>query len=147
MIVALDHIAIAVPDLEKAIERLSRDFGLKCSGREDVVLAETSTAKFPLKGTQIELVHPLEGRGPIAKYLAKGRQGLHHLCFRTDDIVADRARLSQRGYRFLTESIQTGSGGTQVIFIDPKCCDGVLVELCQEEDSAECHRDATSNAK
>lgn len=137
MIIALDHIAIAVPDLEKSIERLSRDFGLACSAREDVVAAETSTAKFPLVGTQIELVHPLDGKGPIAKYLSKGKQGLHHLCFRSDDIVADYARLSQRGYRFLTDSIQTGSGGTQVIFIDPKCCDGVLVELCQVNDGSE----------
>lgn len=137
MIVALDHVAIAVQDLEGAIKRLSHDFGLTCSEREDVLAADTSTAKFPLAGTQIELVHPLNGKGAIAKYLSKGKQGLHHLCFRSDNIVADHQRLTQLGYRFLTDSVQPGSGGTKVIFIDPKCCDGVLVELCQSEDGSE----------
>ena len=135
MIIALDHVAIAVPDLERAIERLIRDFGLTCCGREDVEAAATSTAKFSLAGTQIELIHPLGGQGPVAKFLAKGKQGLHHLCFRTDDIVADHARLQQCGYRFLTDSIQAGSDGSKVIFVDPACFDGVLLELCQVEDN------------
>ena len=71
MIVALDHIAIAVPDLEKAIKRFMDDFGLPYKGSEDVESAKTSTAFFPLPETSIELVHPLNGEGPIQKYLEK----------------------------------------------------------------------------
>ena len=89
MITALDHIAIAVPDLEKAVARFLEDFGLKYEGQEDVEAAKTSTAFFPLPETSIELVHPLRGEGPIAKYLEKKGGGLHHLCFRSDDNDAD----------------------------------------------------------
>ena len=71
MITGLDHIAIAVPDLDKAIERFMNDFGLTFDHKEDVVSAKTSTAFFPLAKTSIELVHPLNGEGPIQKYIEK----------------------------------------------------------------------------
>lgn len=131
MIVALDHIAIAVPDLEKAIKRFLGDFGLQYKGTEDVEAAQTSTAFFPLPETSIELVHPLDGQGPIAKYLEKKGGGLHHLCFRSDDIDADVARLKEKGYQFLSDAPTPGAHGCKVIFIHPKSCDGVLIELSQ----------------
>ena len=131
MIVALDHIAIAVPDLEKSIKRFMEDFGLEYKGREDVAAAKTSTAFFPLPETSIELVHPLNGEGPIATYLEKKGGGLHHLCFRTDDIEADVARLKEKGYQFLSEAPTMGAHNCKVIFIHPKSCDGVLIELSQ----------------
>lgn len=131
MIVALDHIAIAVPDLEKSIERFMNDFGLPYKGREDVSAAKTSTAFFPLPATSIELVHPLNGQGPIAGYLEKKGGGLHHLCFRTDDIEADVAHLKQKGYQFLSDAPSPGAHNSLVIFIHPKSCDGVLIELSQ----------------
>ncbi len=131
MIVALDHIAIAVPDLEKAIKRFMDDFGLAYKGREDVEAAKTSTAFFPLPETSIELVHPLNGEGPIAGYLEKKGGGLHHLCFRSDDIEADVARLKDKGYQFLSEVPSIGAHDCKVIFIHPKSCDGVLIELNQ----------------
>lgn len=131
MITALDHIAIAVPDLEKAIKRFAEDFGLELSGTEDVEAAKTSTAFFPLPPTSIELVHPLNGAGPIAKFLEKRPGGLHHLCFRSDDIDADVARLKELGYEFLGDEPAQGAHGSRVIFIHPRSCDGVLVELNQ----------------
>ncbi len=131
MITGLDHIAIAVPDLAKAIQRFAEDFGLNFAGNEDVLEAKTSTAFFPLDKTSIELVHPFNGQGPIAKYLEKRGGGLHHLCFRSDDLDADIARLREKGYQFLSEAPQLGAHGCQVIFIHPKSCDGVLIELNQ----------------
>ena len=131
MIVALDHIAIAVPDFEKAIKRLMEDFGLPFKGTEDVESAKTSTAFFPLPETSIELVHPLRGEGPIVGYLEKRGGGLHHLCFRSDDLESDVARLKEKGYKFLSEAPYPGAHGCQVIFIHPKSCDGVLIELNQ----------------
>lgn len=135
MIVSLDHIAIAVPDLAKAIERFSKDFNLNFSGKEDVEAAQTSTAFFPLPPTSIELVHPLEGRGPIAKYLEKRGGGIHHLCFRSDNLDEDVSRLRAKGYRFLSEEPQSGAHGCRVIFIHPKSCDGVLIELNEPAES------------
>lgn len=131
MIIALDHIAIAVPDLERAIRRFLDDFGIRYEGTEEVEAAKTTTAFFPIDGTSIELVHPLRGEGPIAKYLDKRGGGMHHISFRTDAIDADVARLKEKGYQFLSDTPQPGAHGSRVIFIHPKSCDGVLIELTQ----------------
>jgi methylmalonyl-CoA/ethylmalonyl-CoA epimerase len=131
MIVALDHIAIAVPNFEKAIKRFMEDFGLTFEGTEDVESAQTSTAFFPLPPTSIELVHPLRGEGPIAKFLEKKGGGIHHLCFRSDDIEADVAHLRAKGYQFLSDAPTPGAHNCKVIFIHPKSCDGVLIEINQ----------------
>ena len=131
MITRLDHVAIAVPDIEAAISRFAEDMGLDLQGREDVQAASTSTAFFPIPGTRLELVHPLEGRGPIATFLQKKGGGLHHLCFETDDIDGDMQRLRELGYRFLSDAPRPGAHGTRVVFIHPKDFDGVLIELAQ----------------
>lgn len=134
MIVALDHIAIAVPDFEKAIKRFMEDFGLPFEGTEAVESAKTMTAFFPLPPTSIELVHPLNGEGPIAKYIEKKGGGLHHLCFRSDNIDEDVARLKAKGYQFLSDAPSPGAHGCRVIFIHPKSSDGILIELSQPGD-------------
>lgn len=131
MITALDHIAIAVPDLDAAIRRFMEDFGLNFDGTEAVAAAKTETAFFPLPPTSIELVHPLNGEGPIATYLEKRGGGIHHLCFRSDNILEDIERLKAKGYQFLADAPSPGAHGSQVIFIHPKSCDGVLIEINQ----------------
>jgi len=131
MITGLDHIAIAVPDLEGAIKRFFEDFGLQYDGNEIVEAAQTTTAFFSLPETHIELVHPLDGGGPIATFLEKRGGGLHHLCFRTDDIDADVARLREKGYQFIGDAPTPGAHGARVSFLHPKSCDGVLIELSQ----------------
>lgn len=131
MITRLDHIAIAVPDLEEALRRFCEDLQLDLAGQEDVVAAKTKTAFLPVPATRLELVHPLNGEGPIQKYLDKRGGGLHHLCFETDDIEADMQRLTDKGYRFLSEQPQPGAHGTRVAFIHPKSCGGVLIELAE----------------
>jgi len=131
MLTRLDHVAIAVPDLEGSIRRFAEDLGLSLEGREDVEAASTATAFFPISGTRIELVHPLRGQGPIAKFLETKGAGLHHLCFETDDILSDMARLKAKGYRFLSETPNPGAHGTKVAFLHPKGTDGVLIELSE----------------
>ncbi|MCX2976513.1 methylmalonyl-CoA epimerase [Candidatus Marimicrobium litorale] len=131
MITALDHIAIAVPDLEKAIARFCEDFGLDLGGTEDVVEAKTKAAFIPLPPTNIELIHPLDNEGPVKTFLEKKGGGLHHLCFRSDDIEADVQRLREKGYQFLSEKPSRGAHDSMVIFIHPKSCDGVLIEINQ----------------
>ena len=131
MITALDHIAIAVPDLGAAVARFLEDFGLQYDGDEVVEAEKTATAFFSVPATHIELVHPVAGSGPIATYLEKRGGGLHHLCFRTDDIDADVERLRGKGYQFIGDHPSPGAHGARVIFIHPKSCDGVLIELSQ----------------
>ena len=131
MIRRLDHIAIAVSDFEKAIQRFLEDFGISLEGTEDVIAAKTKTAFFPIEGTKIELIHPLSPDSPVQKHLEKRGEGLHHICFETDDIVGDMEMLTQKGYRFLSSSPQKGAHGSQVAFIHPKSAGGVLIELAQ----------------
>ena len=129
MIVALDHIAIAVPDLQRAIDRFLGDFGLTFEGTENVEAAKTTTAFFLIDGTSIELVHPLDGQGPLVQHLEKRGPGIHHLCFRSDSLDEDVVNLKSKGYQFLSDEPSIGAHNTRVIFIHPKSCDGVLIEL------------------
>lgn len=133
MIRRLDHIAVAVSDLDAAVRRFAEDLGLAYEGREDVPAAQTATAFLPVEGTRIELVHPLDGQGPIQKFLADrgGKGGLHHLCFETDDIEGDAARLRAKGYVFLSEGPRPGAHGTRTLFLHPRGFDGVLIELAE----------------
>jgi len=132
LILSLDHIAIAVPDLDEAVQRFCTDLGLTFDHSEDVVPAKTRTAFVPVQGpTAIELVTPLNGEGPIATSLEKRGPGLHHLCFRTDDIEADMARLKEKGWRFTTDAPTPGAHGTRVAFIHPRSTGGVLLELAE----------------
>jgi methylmalonyl-CoA/ethylmalonyl-CoA epimerase len=132
MIVALDHIAIAVPEMEAAIRRFAEDFGLTLSGTETVPTEQTDTAFFPLPGTRIELICPtVPGEGNVARALETRGPGIHHLCFRTDDIEADMARLKEKGYRLLSDEPRPGAHGTRVVFIHPRSTGGVLIELAE----------------
>ena len=119
------------PDLKKAIARFAEDFGISLKGMEDVEDAKTTTAFFPISGTQIELVHPLNGEGPVQTYLDRKGGGLHHICFKTDDVAADMKRLQEKGYIFLSEEPTPGAHDTKVAFIHPKSTDGVLIELAE----------------
>jgi len=131
MIVGLDHIAIAVTDIEVAIRRFVEDFGLTLEGTEDVISAQTKTAFLPIKGTRIELIHPIDGQGAVQKFLDKRGGGMHHLCFETDDIIADMRKLKRLGYHILSDSPQPGAHDSKVVFVHPKSTGGVLIELVE----------------
>ena len=136
MILRLDHVAIAVSDLDAAIRRFSEDLGIPLAGTEDVPTEKTSTAFLPVPGTRIELVHPMNGEGPIAGFLEKRGPGLHHLCFATDDLDGAITRLRAKGYVFLSDAPKPGAHGTRVIFLHPKSFGGVLVELAEHPHDA-----------
>jgi methylmalonyl-CoA/ethylmalonyl-CoA epimerase len=118
------------------VARFLGDFGLQYDGDEVVEAEKTATAFFSVPATHIELVAPLAGTGPIASYLEKRGGGLHHLCFRTDDIDADVVRLRDKGYQFIGDNPSPGAHGARVIFIHPKSCGGVLIELSQPAEGA-----------
>lgn len=131
-ILSLDHVAIAVPELGDAVRRFVDELGLTHAGSEDVPSAETRTAFLPVPGpTAIELVTPLDGRGPLVRHLDQRGPGLHHLCFRTDDLDGDVARLKDRGWRFTTDAPFAGAHGCRVMFVHPKSAGGVLIELSE----------------
>jgi methylmalonyl-CoA/ethylmalonyl-CoA epimerase len=131
MIVSLDHIAIAVASLEKSIARFTQDLGLVCEGTCKVECQSVNIAMFAMPNTKIELLESASSESPIAKFVKKRGGGIHHLCFRSDDLDDDVSRLKTRGYQFLTEQPFSGANGNRVIFIHPDSFDGVLVELSE----------------
>ena len=137
MITGIDHIAIAVSDLEKAILQFTQDLGLSLEGQDTVAQAQTETAFLSQVHTRLELVHPLNQTGPIEKFLQKrgGKGGLHHICFRSDNLVEDIQKLKSKNYEFIQDTPSTGAHNTQVVWIHPKSCDGLLIELAQHTTS------------
>jgi len=133
MIISLNHVALAVSDLEKAVSRFKNDIGLAFSDTEVLPHINTQTSFFPINGDTInlELIHPLNEKGPVHDYLKKKGPGLHHICFETDNIQEEIERLKSKNYQFTTKGPIVGAHGSKAIFIHPKCCDGVLIEICQ----------------
>ena len=135
MILNLDHIAIAVPELDAAIRQFSEDLGLVLESVEDVPSASTRTAFFPVsdpvRATRVELVSPLGGDGPLVDHLDRRGPGLHHLCFRTDALEQDMRRLKEKGYQFTSTEPMEGAHGTKVAFLHPRSTGGVLIELAE----------------
>lgn len=126
----LNHVAIAVPDLEKARTLYQDVLGAQVS--ETVPLPEHGvyTVFVELGNTKLELLHPLGTDSPIAGFLRKNKTGgMHHICIEVDDIKAAIATLKERNVRILSEEPKIGAHGKPVIFLHPKDCDGVLVEF------------------
>uniref|UniRef100_A0A8C8RP87 Methylmalonyl-CoA epimerase, mitochondrial n=1 Tax=Pelusios castaneus TaxID=367368 RepID=A0A8C8RP87_9SAUR len=128
----LNHIAIAVPDLEKAQSFYKNVLGAQVS--ETVPLPEHGvyTIFVELGNTKLELLYPLGEKSPIAGFLQKNKAGgMHHVCIEVDDIKAAMAELKRKKIRILSEEPKIGAHGKPVIFLHPKDCDGVLIELEQ----------------
>lgn len=106
--------------------------GLELSGEETVAEQKVRVAFLPVEGSRIELLEPTAPDSPIAGFLEKRGEGLHHLCFRVDDIVAAMARLRAQGLALLSAEPQTGAHGARVCFIHPKSTGGVLIELWED---------------
>ncbi|XP_054858638.1 methylmalonyl-CoA epimerase, mitochondrial [Eublepharis macularius] len=126
----LNHVAIAVPDLEKAKSLYKEVLGAPVS--ETVPLPEHGvyTVFVELGNTKLELLHPLGDKSPVASFLQKNKAGgLHHVCIEVDNIAAAIADLKKKQIRVLSEEAQIGAHGKPVIFLHPKDCGGVLVEL------------------
>ncbi|XP_009984562.1 PREDICTED: methylmalonyl-CoA epimerase, mitochondrial, partial [Tauraco erythrolophus] len=128
----LNHVAIAVPDLEKAQSLYKDVLGAQVS--ETVALPEHGvyTVFVELGNTKLELLHPLGEKSPIASFLQKNKTGgMHHICIEVDDIKAAMTELKKKKIRILSEEPKIGAHGKPVIFLHPKDCHGVLVELEQ----------------
>ena len=140
MIDRIDHIGIAVKDLAAAREFCERVLGVVCEGEEVVAEQGVRVAFFRLGEVRVELLSPLDGDGPVARFLARRGEGVHHLALRSDAIEEDLDRAAAAGCRLLQDEPRAGAGGKRIAFLHPASCLGVLMELCQEErDSAADH--------
>ena len=127
----VDHIGIAVNDLKKSIPLYERLLGEPCYKTEQVSSESVDTAFFLQNGAKIELLESLDPNGPIAKFIGKKGEGLHHIAFEVPDILAEMERLKKEGFTLLNEAPKMGADNKWVCFVHPKDAGGVLIELCQ----------------
>ena len=130
--VRIEHIGIAVKDLEKANELFARLFGQPQYKEEAVQSEHVTTSFFQVGPNKIELLEATSEESAIAKYLEKKSEGIHHIAFEVDDIEAEMERLAGEGFQLLNEKPKAGADNKLVCFLHPKTTNGVLVELCQE---------------
>jgi methylmalonyl-CoA/ethylmalonyl-CoA epimerase len=133
MIGKLNHVAIAVPDLDKATRTYRETLGARVSAPQLEPEHGVTVAFVELANTKIELLHPLGDNSPIAKFLARNPDGgVHHLCYEVDDIVAAREKLRALGARVLGDGEpKIGAHGKPVLFLNPKDFSGALIEIEQ----------------
>ena len=132
----LDHIGIAVSSIDDGAE-FYRALGLEVTGTEVVEGQGVKVGFLPIGDSRIELIEPLGPDSPIARHLKNRGPGLHHLCFRVDDIRAAMAGLREAGFRLLSDEPQAGAHNCLVCFVHPKSAGGVLIELSQPVEEAE----------
>lgn len=139
MITQIDHLGIAVESLETAIAYYERTLGLKCSGTEEVASQKVRTAFFECGDVHIELLEPTSPESPVAQFLAKRGEGIHHVAFRTDNIEGQLAKAKEAGARLIHEVPFEGAAGKLVAFLHPKSTHGVLTEFCALKPGADAH--------
>lgn len=128
----LDHIGIAVPNMDKAIAEYQKTFALTVSHRETLQDRGIEIAFLDLEHTKLELLAPAsEAPNQISKFLEKRGSGMHHLCYEVTDIKAELARLKGIGVILIDEEPRPGAHGTLIAFLHPSSFGGVLTELCQ----------------
>jgi methylmalonyl-CoA/ethylmalonyl-CoA epimerase len=127
----LDHIGIAVKSLDAA--KIYEALGLSMGHIETVATQGVRTAFLPVGQSSIELLEPTGPDSAVAKFIEKRGEGIHHICFRVDDIEAHLERLKAEGYRLINEAPVPGAHGCRVAFLHPAAGNGVLIELSEKQ--------------
>ena len=128
----IEHIGIAVKNIEESNKVFAKIFGKENYKSEAVVSEGVTTSFFQVGESKIELVAATSEESPIAKYLAKNREGMHHIAFDVEDIEKEMERLQNEGIRTLSDKPKKGADNKLICFLHPKDTNGVLIELCQE---------------
>ena len=133
MIKKIDHIAVAVKDLEASARTFEQILGAPPTRVQEVPTEKVRVAFFPVGGAEIELVQGLGADNPVASFITKRGEGIHHICFEVDDLQGTLDRLAAAGVPLLDRSGKPGACG-QAAFLHPKSANGVLIELLQKPD-------------
>ena len=132
-VMKVDHIGVAVENLDAALAVYSGILGLELKGTEVVEEQKVKTAFLPIGGSEIELLESTDPEGPIGKFIAAKGQGMQHIAFRVENIDAALSELKAKRVRLIDEKARYGAGGARIAFIHPKATNGVLVELCERK--------------
>lgn len=129
---SVDHIGIAVKSIEVSLDYYIHTLGLKLLAIEEVSSQGVRVAFIDAGNVKLELLEPIGEDGPVAKFIDKRGEGVHHIAFGVTDIRARLVELREKGVQLLQEEPKVGAGGAQVAFLHPKSSFGVLVELCDK---------------
>ncbi|MEK6616447.1 MAG: methylmalonyl-CoA epimerase [Bacteroidota bacterium] len=128
----VEHIGIAVKNLKSANELFSKLFGQKSYKFEKVEREGITTSFFQIGDTKIELLEATDSDSPVAKFIEKKGEGIHHIAFEVEDIQLEMSRLEKDGFTLINKEPKKGADNKLICFLHPKNTNGVLVELCQE---------------
>lgn len=128
----IDHVAIAVTDLDAAVEYYRATYGVDVEHREVVERDGVEEALLRVADSYVQLLTPTRDDSPVAKWMEKKGQGIHHVGYRVDDCAAALERVKAQGHQVIDDAPRPGSRGTTVAFIHPKTAFGTLIELVQE---------------
>lgn len=128
----IEHLGIAVKDLEQSNLLFTKLFGKAPYKLETVESEHVSTSFFMMGESKIELLEATNTDSPIAKFIEKKGEGIHHIAFEVSDIYAEMKRLKSEGFTLLSEEPKKGADNKLICFLHPKTSNGVLIELCQE---------------
>ena len=129
----IEHIGIAVNSLEESIPYYEKVLGLECYSVEEVVEQKVKTAFFKVGQTKIELLEPTSEDSPVAKFIAKKGQGVHHIAFAVNDLEKQLKSVEQAGVQLIDKVPRKGAEGLDIAFLHPKSTLGVLTELCEDK--------------
>lgn len=127
----IEHIGIAVKNIDESIKLYENLLGIKCYKIENVEDQKVKTAFFKIGQTKIELLEATSEESPIAKYIEKKGEGLHHIAFAVSEIQEKLNSTKEKGYKLIDENPRPGADNMQIAFLHPKSTQSVLVELCE----------------
>ncbi len=131
MLENIDHIGVAVKDLEEALKVYRDCLGLEMAGVEEVAEQKVKVAFLPVGDSEIELLQSTDPQGPVARFIESRGEGIQHIAFRVQNLEEKLAELKAKGVRLIDEKPRYGAGGARIAFLHPKSTGGVLVELCE----------------
>ncbi len=129
----IEHIGIAVKNLNESIAYYEKAFGLKCYNVEEVKEQKVKTAFFMVGQTKIELLESTDPEGPIGKFIEKKGEGIHHLAFAVKNLEGALQEVEQNGVTLIDKTPRKGAEGLDIAFLHPKSTFGVLTELCEDK--------------
>lgn len=128
----IEHLGIAVNNIEESKKVYEKLFNTSCYKLEEVESEGVKTAFFQIGESKIELLEATKEDSPIAKFIEKKGQGIHHIAFDVEDIEVEITRLKEEGFRLIHEVPKNGADNKRIAFLHPKSTDGILVEICME---------------
>ncbi len=129
----IEHIGIAVANLEESVKLYEKCFGLKCYCIEEVADQKVRTAFFRIGQTKIELLESTDPEGPISKFIEKRGEGVHHIAFMVKNLEEKLTVAENEGIRLIDKTPRKGAEGLDIAFLHPKSTGGVLIEVCEEK--------------